>query len=79
MNTDYHFLSDRRFRVADREYAVREIVDVEGVATVSAEPFPRDFHVQDNANRLFAIDLVVRSLVVEEEIELLEPTFANLA
>ena len=77
MQTDYHFLLDRRFCIKDQEYAVREIADVDGVSVVKAEPFPSPW--QQDTCRHFAIGQVVESLIIDEEIELLEPSFANLS
>lgn len=72
---DYDFLFGKTFAVKDQLFEVREVTQLDTHQVVRATSKSEGGLIR----RLFPADAVVKALVVEEEIELFQPTFYGVA
>ncbi len=79
MGKDYHFLIGQRFSVGGEIYVVQDLTNRDEHTYVQADTSPDDDIVvcepQRSEGRLFRLNEVIQTLLVDEEIELVSPNY----
>jgi hypothetical protein len=77
MKKDYQFLIGQRFSVGGEIYVVQDLTDRDEQTYVRAAASTDDIVLSEpgTSDRLFSLNEVIQSLLVDEEIELFSPNY----